>query len=219
MGDRKSREDGLAAKRYDERRQMREYRARRRTLMTGRQFCAAMAAGWVFGAGCADAPDPPVTKTVATEEKNAAREKGKQSGKPASGVTWLDDDDPKMDAAMEKARKTVDQFIEALQNPKPGQQFFAIKAPFKDGKNTEFMWLSDVTFDDEHFSAVIDNDPDRIKSVKIGQHVKVEKQRIADWMYVHNGKLVGNLTLRALRDEMTPKERKEFEDSRPYKFE
>jgi uncharacterized protein YegJ (DUF2314 family) len=68
------------------------------------------------------------------------------------------------------------------------------------------------------FHARIDNDPEVVKSVKLGQAVTVRPQDISDWMYVDHGVLVGGYTLRVIRDAMTPAERAELDKSLPFKI-
>jgi uncharacterized protein YegJ (DUF2314 family) len=46
--------------------------------------------------------------------------------------------------------------------------------------------------------------------------VKTAKNEISDWMYVENKKLIGGYTIRVLRDNMPPEERREFERSVPF---
>jgi uncharacterized protein YegJ (DUF2314 family) len=59
----------------------------------------------------------------------------------------------------------------------------------------------------------VNNDPDTVKNVKIGQKVSIEPSKISDWMFVENGKLVGGYTIRVLRDTMSAGERAEFDKS------
>jgi uncharacterized protein YegJ (DUF2314 family) len=131
----------------------------------------------------------------------------------ADRVIDVAQDDQKMNAAMEKARSTVGTFTTALASPKPGQRSFTVKVPFSDGKNTEHMWLSPVTFDGTKFHGTINNDAERVSHVKNGDHAEVEPSKISDWMFVDEGKLVGGYTLRVLRDSMSPAERAEFDKS------
>ena len=76
---------------------------------------------------------------------------GKQN--PALKVTYVPDDDPRMNAAMAEARSNVNDFIAALQTPVPGQGSFSVKMAFKDGKNGEHMWLSPVSYDGQRSMA------------------------------------------------------------------
>lgn len=135
---------------------------------------------------------------------------------PADKVTYVADDDPRMNAAMEKARATVKSFITALRSPKAGQSAFSIKMSFTDGGNTEHMWLTPVTFDGTKFTGTVNNEPEKVKSVKMGQKVTVAPDKISDWMYIENRKLVGGETLRVLRAALTPAERADFDKSVPF---
>jgi uncharacterized protein YegJ (DUF2314 family) len=141
---------------------------------------------------------------------------GKKS--PPDRVVNVKEDDPGMNAAIEKARSSVETFIPLLKSPKPGQTSFSVKMAFVDGENTEHMWLIPVTFDGKVFRGTINNDPEKVKNVKIGQKASVEPDKISDWMYVENRKLVGGFTLRVLRDGMSPAERAEFDKGLPFKI-
>ena len=130
---------------------------------------------------------------------------------PADNVTYVADDDPRMNAAIEKARSTVNTFITALKTPRASQTAFSVKMAFTDGPNTEHMWLTPVRFDGKHFQGTISNEPEQVKSVKMGQQASVEPSKSSDWMFVENRKLVGGYTIRALRDALPPSERAAFD--------
>jgi uncharacterized protein YegJ (DUF2314 family) len=138
---------------------------------------------------------------------------------PADKVTYVADDDPRMNAAMVKARSTVNTFIAALKSPQPGQSAFSVKMAFTDGTNTEHMWLTPVSYDGTQFQGTVNNEPEKVNTVKLGQKVTVAPSKISDWMYVENQKLVGGLTLRVLRDALTPAERVDFDKGVPFVIE
>lgn len=140
---------------------------------------------------------------------------GKKTEQP--NVTYVEGDDPGMEAAVEKARKSVAQFVAAHKSPKPGQTGFSIKKAFTDGKNTEHMWLMNVTYDGKAFHGVLNNDPEMLTNAKIGDKASVDAAQISDWMYIDNKKLVGGYTLRALRDKMKPDERSAMDKSLPFR--
>jgi uncharacterized protein YegJ (DUF2314 family) len=144
----------------------------------------------------------------------SSKKKGVDKG--VDKVTLIEDDDPRMSAAIDKARDTVKTFITALKAPKAGQKAFSVKMAFSDGDQVEHMWLSPVTFDGKVFQGTVNNDPQMVSNVKIGQKVTVEPGDISDWMYVENRKLVGGYTFRVMRDAMSAKERKEFDRSVPF---
>jgi uncharacterized protein YegJ (DUF2314 family) len=130
---------------------------------------------------------------------------------PADKVTKVADDNPRMNAAMEKARSTLSSFITALQSPQPGQSGFTVKMAFSDGPDTEHIWLEPVSYDGKRFHGTVSNVPVTVKNVKMGQHAAVSPSRISDWMYLEHGKVVGGHTLRVLRETLPPAERADFD--------
>jgi uncharacterized protein YegJ (DUF2314 family) len=135
---------------------------------------------------------------------------------PADNVVDVAHDDPRMNAAMEKARSTVGTFIASLKSPKPGQSAFSVKLAFTDDGTVEHMWLVPVSYDGHVFHGTVNNEPEKLKTVKMGDEVTVAPSKISDWMYVENRKLVGGYTLRVLRDALTPAERADFDKSVPF---
>jgi uncharacterized protein YegJ (DUF2314 family) len=129
---------------------------------------------------------------------------------------------PKDHAAMHRAvieaRKTVGEFITALNHPAPGQQDFEVKKPFIQGNEVEHIWLSDVRFVGNRFQGRIDNKPEKIRGLKLGQLVSVNPNEISDWLYVDNGKLVGGYTVRAHYNELSPEQKQEFDRAADFKI-
>ncbi len=128
-------------------------------------------------------------------------------------VIHVSENDPKMNAAIDKARASVDTFIAALQSPKPGQTGFNVKKKFEDGSKVEHIWLIQVTYDGTQFQGIVNNDPEMVKNVKFGQKVTVTPAEISDWMYLDNGKMVGGETVRVLLEGLSPAERDKFKKS------
>jgi uncharacterized protein YegJ (DUF2314 family) len=128
-------------------------------------------------------------------------------------VTSVADDDARMNAAIAKAKATVDTFIAALKSPKPGQKDFSVKMPFVDGEHTEHMWLAPVSYDGKVFRGIVNNEPQSVKNVRLGQEVEVAPPGISDWMYVENGKIVGGRTIRVLRETLPAGERADFDQN------
>lgn len=98
---------------------------------------------------------------------------------PVDKVIYVPEDDPRMNAAMEKARSTAQTFIAALKSPKPGQSAFAVKIQVIDGKNVEYIWLNKVSFDGQGFQGTVNNEPEKVKNVKMGQKMSIELASIS----------------------------------------
>jgi uncharacterized protein YegJ (DUF2314 family) len=139
-------------------------------------------------------------------------------GNQAAGITYVAPDDPQMQAAINKARATVPQFVRALRSPGRTRSGFAVKAPFSDGRKEEHIWLSPVTYDGKTFRGTVNNEPVDVKTVRFGQQVEVEPARISDWMYTDNKNLVGGFTLRVIRERMSERERADFDRGVPFTF-
>ena len=123
------------------------------------------------------------------------------SGEPETLVREYDESG--MDAAIEKARSTVDEFLEVLE--KGEADSFSVKAPITDDNGTEHFWLTDVTHKDGEFMGLVGNDPGIVKNVTYGQPWKIAKEEISDWMFTRGEKIHGGYTIDPLLDSY-PKE-------------
>jgi len=136
-----------------------------------------------------------------------------------SEIFRVENEHAAMRTAVEQARKTIGQFIKALQHPAAGQSDFEVKKPFVEGNDVEHIWLSDIEFVGGRFKGTVDNAPMKIHGLKLGQVVSVNPDEISDWAYVDNGKLVGGYTIRAHYNELTPAQKKEFLREADFKLE
>lgn len=109
-------------------------------------------------------------------------------------------DEQEMDAAIARARSEVDSFISELTHPTGTDH--AVKAPITDAGQTEHFWLINVSFANGEFKGTIDNDPGIVGNVKAGQPWTIRKADISDWMFMRNGKMYGNYTMRPLLKTM-----------------
>src|SRR3712207_1608670 len=100
-------------------------------------------------------------------EKRQTRQTIEREGQPP--VSYTDDNDREMVMAMEKAQSTVVQFIAALNSPKAAQRSFSVKAPVKDGNRLEHVWILPVRYEEGRFRGIINNEPNNVTTVKIGE--------------------------------------------------
>jgi uncharacterized protein YegJ (DUF2314 family) len=120
---------------------------------------------------------------------------------PDDKVTMVDKDDPDMLAAFAKARSETDNFI-AIMIAGTGDSY-SVKVAVTDNGQTEYFWLDGLTYANGVFSGTIDNDPELVKNVKMGQPINVKKEDIYDWLYMKDGKMYGNYTVRVLLPKMS----------------
>lgn len=129
-------------------------------------------------------------------------------------MVYVANEDEKMSWAIEKAGLTLHYFEESVKNPSTHQDYFSVKVMIVDGDEAEYIWLTNPEFDQEgNLFGTVGNEPVNVKTVKLGQQIGVEKSLISDWMVVENGRLIGGYTIRAIRDDVHPDGRKEFDDA------
>jgi uncharacterized protein YegJ (DUF2314 family) len=128
-------------------------------------------------------------------------------GEPATYDT--DDLDSEMNAAVKKSKDTFNDFILAFDKQKGDA--FAVKMAFPTKNGAEHIWLSNIQKKEGKLYGTIDNEPEGVATVKLGDAVEIVATRVSDWFYIADGKLVGGLTIRVIRNRMTPAERKQFD--------
>jgi uncharacterized protein YegJ (DUF2314 family) len=150
-------------------------------------------------------------KRPRTAKKNlpeAGRLIGPAAGDPGApklqareeSVVQIDEDDPRMAAAVVEARKRLPEFVNAFTKAKDGYQF-SVKAPFADPGKTdesEFMWVHVCRVDFDAVHGTLLNDPEIAKSYKYDDVVRVPLELIVDWVFSDGEKSVGDFTAKVL---------------------
>ena len=114
----------------------------------------------------------------------------------------IDPDDAEMVAAIEAARNTLPAFWTAFDTRPNGESDFVLKVKITDRHGAEHFWVNDITRRDGKITGTIDNDPNVVAAVKVGDRIEVREADITDWAYTRGGKMVGNRTLRVLFKKM-----------------
>jgi uncharacterized protein YegJ (DUF2314 family) len=122
-------------------------------------------------------------------------------------VIGVDAEDKEMNAAIARARAKLPHFWNVIAAPRRGESDFCLKVQITDGDNVEHFWCTDVVMKSGKITAVIGNEPNSVKSVRIDQRITVPEADISDWLYFRDGKMIGNYTVRPLMKSMSPEER------------
>lgn len=131
----------------------------------------------------------------------------------------VDEDDKKINAAMVQARNSFPKFIDQWQARNELFEGF-VKVLLEEEPNIgEYMWIKPIKLEDDKYIGILENQPQDMKTLKIGDEVTFTTDQIADWYYVENDKAIGGITVRLLRQRMTKKERDEFDAGYPFSFE
>lgn len=137
----------------------------------------------------------------------------------APQVQFVKSGDRTMQSAIAHARRELAHFIQVVREARPWHSFLAIKVPFKDGDTVEHLWVTDLRYQDRRFHGRIDNDPQFVTHVRLGDRVMIDPGSISDWVYADEGRLVGGFTLRVLRNTLSDDERRQFDEMLPYRVE
>ena len=136
-------------------------------------------------------------------------------------IVGVGSEDQEMNAAMEEARNSLDDFW--AQREKNGESFQGLlKVHFTDGTGDgegEHMWVQVIDRTPEEIVGVLLSNPDGLKSVKEGDEVRFPPSRVSDWLYVENGTAKGAYTVKLLRSRMSPSERRSHDAQYPFGFE
>jgi uncharacterized protein YegJ (DUF2314 family) len=117
-------------------------------------------------------------------------------------VVTVADDDPEMTAAISKARETLPQFWDVFAKREHEESDFALKVKITDPRGVEHFWTTDLERRDGKTIGTINNDPNIVKSVKLGDRIEIPEADITDWLYLRDDKMVGNHTVKPLFKQM-----------------
>jgi uncharacterized protein YegJ (DUF2314 family) len=121
-------------------------------------------------------------------------------------VVLVEDDDAEMAAAIAKARSTLPHFWQVFDKRERGESKFSLKVEVKDERGREFFWVTDLQRRDGKTMGTINNDPNTVANVKLGDRIEIPEADIADWLYMRDGKMIGNETLKPLLKRMPAEE-------------
>ncbi len=120
-------------------------------------------------------------------------------------VIPIDDNHPKLVAAVATARERFQQFVTAFENHQrdedrdPNQQF-VVKAPISVDGRTEFIWVTTTAIENEILYGTLDNKPVGLPGLSQGDRVRVPVSKLNDWLYTHNDTTFGGFTIKVISD-------------------
>ena len=127
-------------------------------------------------------------------------------GTPDDTAIKVSSGDAEMNLAISKARQSLPEFWRAFESPNEGESDFCLKVRIEDSNGAEHFWAINIQRENEKILGEIGNDANIVKSVKLGDQVMIEESDISDWLYMRNGKMVGNFTVRPLIKSMPVEE-------------
>jgi uncharacterized protein YegJ (DUF2314 family) len=131
----------------------------------------------------------------------------------------VEEEDPKMTAAILSAKNTLNRFDSALKSQNEKFSEFALKQQFETIDGGEHIWIGDIYIIDGNYYGFLANQPDKIPGLNIGDSLKIDKEKISDWKYQIGNKIIGGFTIRLLRDNYSEEEKKQFDEEYGLDFE
>ncbi|MFC4159429.1 YegJ family protein [Chitinimonas lacunae] len=121
--------------------------------------------------------------------------------------------DPEMVAAIERARASLDEFLAINAKPPKEASDFRLKVMVQDENGTEHLWVTPFkSLGQDRFKGIISNQPRIVDSVEGGQEYEFSRAQISDWGYVKDGRQIGSYTVCALFKQMSKAEVKFYRE-------
>ncbi len=137
-------------------------------------------------------------------------------------VIGVSSEDAAMNKIIEDARASTDTFIKEFNGEDTTKTDFSVKYPFEtDSGSTsevEHIWLSNIEIDQGKYFGYVANDPFYISTLKLSDRVAFDIKKISDWKYIEKGYLVGGKSISYFYNQMSEKEKKEFEEQAGFKI-
>ena len=114
-------------------------------------------------------------------------------------IATVSGDDEEMAQAVEQARNRWPEFVEAFENRTPdADQNFAIKAEFRDGDVSEFIWVGVTAIEGDAIYGTLGNEPVNVTNVKLDDRVRVPLEDLNDWLIQQDDDMQGGFTIPVL---------------------
>ena len=123
-------------------------------------------------------------------------------------LAFMDDEDPAMREAFQKARASLDEFLSKARSPAAGTTGYSLKVGVRDGEKVEYFWVGEFLETATGFTGTINNHPRMVKGVSFGQRYSFPREHIVDWTYIDRNerRMLGNFTVCALLTKEPPAE-------------
>lgn len=116
-------------------------------------------------------------------------------------VTLIEDDDPDLIAAGERARSDLARLKAHFTRGIPPHERLTVKAKFTDENGqVEWMWVDVVAFKGSSFEGTLANEPDVITSLREGQKVRVKLADVGDYLHeTKRGERTGGYSIEVMK--------------------
>lgn len=113
-------------------------------------------------------------------------------------IVFASQSDQCMNDAIEKAKSTLDDFLQIAKAAPNDSSGFKLKVMVADTSGVEHLWFSPFKEIEGGYAGILANEPGIIQSMEYGKVYAFKRSQITDWGYVKNGKQIGSFTVCAL---------------------
>jgi uncharacterized protein YegJ (DUF2314 family) len=125
--------------------------------------------------------------------------------KPAPAIE-VDQSDREIERIADNARRALPIFFRNLSRPENGANNFYVKYPLRsDDGSVEQVWLGSIRLRNNTYYGTLANTT-RSRSRK---RVTIDTDKITDWMYIQDGKIIGGRSIKYLLEKIPESQRNE----------
>jgi len=122
----------------------------------------------------------------------------------------VDQSDKEIEKIAENARRALPTFFRNLTRPEAGADNFFVKYPLSaDDGGTEQVWLGNIHFKEGIYYGRLANMPKLQSGRKKNNLITFDPDKITDWMYIQNGKIIGGQSIKYLLEKIPENQRSE----------
>ena len=120
----------------------------------------------------------------------------------------VEQSDKELEKIADNARRALPTFFRNLTRPEAGANNFYVKYPLSaDDGGIEQVWLGDIRVKEGIYYGRLANTPSLPGDRKKGKLITFDPDKITDWMYIQDGKIIGGRSIKYLL-EKTPEEKR-----------
>jgi len=119
-----------------------------------------------------------------------------------SPTAEVEQSDKELDRIADNARRSLPTFFRNLTRPEAGANNFFVKYPLSDDDgDAEQVWLGDIRVKDGIYYGRLANTPSLPGGKKKDKLIIFDPDKITDWMYTQDGKIIGGRSIKYLLEK------------------
>jgi len=133
--------------------------------------------------------------------------------RPASPTVEIERSDKELEKIADNARRTLPIFFKNLSRPENGANNFYVKYPLSSDDGgiepnvREQVWLGNIRLKNNAYYGTPANTPRSHGGKK--KRVNIDTDKITDWMYIQDGKIIGGRSIKYLLEKIPEDQRSE----------